>query len=319
MELLKKRCLNFFKESFRKATKTRRRKIVSISLLIGLLLFFYVGLSWFNVSDVEVALVELKNSFNSEIICHEKCALFRQAREQILVNKLKSKNQKTMKIVFNYWSSAEENRAFKKALVKILFLTYGANNPPPYLREYLNRPDSDLDLVREIIFRFPLLVNNNPEFKNNLVTRIAEAKLIDEKVELMKIVGEINNDLEIDSYFATLLTDESPLVKRELIKNISNIKDKSIYFTLNQLEIIKNLILNINTDSALRRDLVLLLGDYYLIFPEASAALWEEIYNKIELDSISRLFSADNLNHLASRNLALPVVSPAEWEEYYNN
>ena len=131
-------------------------------------------------------------------------------------------------------------------------------------------------------------------------------------------IKEISNDTEIDEYFAVLSGDEDELVKCEILKNISLIKDKRAYFTLDQLELIGTLIFNSDTGLRLRRDLVLLIGDYFLIFKDESTALWREIYASEEIDSISRLFAADNINHLLKENLILPLVSSSEWNEYYN-
>jgi hypothetical protein len=287
-------------------------------LSVFILGLFYLGISFLSVSKTAVALIELESSFAPEIICHEKCALFRQAREQLIISDLRRSNTKTAKRLFKSWQNKKLSLGFRREIVKLLFLAYGANNPPPYLKTYLVENEADLEVIQEIIARFPLIVNGYEEFKNKLAERLAQEPSLEERLDFLRILREISNDSEIDSYFTVLLGSDDKDFKRETLKNISDIKDKTRYFKLEHLEIIKALILKDATDNSLRRELALLIGDYYLVFPEESAALWEEIYRQESLDAITRLFSADSLNHLRQSNLILPEVSTEEWNEYYN-
>ena len=87
---------------------------------------------------------------------------------------------------------------------------------------------------------------------------------------------------------------------------------------MEQLELIKKIALASETDAHLRQDLIFLLGDYYLVYPTESLEIWQAVYDDSTLDSISRAFCADNLNHLASKKLSVPVVSATDWDNYYN-
>lgn len=323
MKLFKKERFVLLKNSLRKfgasLVKTKKRRIVVFVVGPLLLLIIYLLISFLRVSKYEVALVELDDSFSPSIICHEKCTLFRQTRELILINGLKNNNKRAVRVIADYWQDQAISLELKRELIKVLQLAYGTSSPPLYLKNYLITSDAEPGLIGEIIFRFPLLITNNQSFKNMLTQRIINATTLEEKIEFLQILREISNDAEIINYFTILLTDNELELKQEALKNISNIKDKRSYFDLDQLTIIRNLIFDISTDQALRRNLVLLIGDYYLVYPEASAALWREIYIDNSLDSISRLFSADSLNHLEKINLILPYVDADEWDKYYNS
>lgn len=297
--------------------KDKKRRWLFLSALILLGLITYLSVAFFTISPEEVALAELRQTFVPGIICHEKCALFREARERLIATAWRRQQAKTSKLFFKSWQETDSNPAFRQELVKLFYLA-DSDNPPPYLKAYLIADEADLGVIREIIFRFPLITSGYSEFKNKLASRMAQAPSLAERIEFLKILREISNDSEIDSYFSVLIGEEELDFKRETIKNISNIKDKSAYFTLEHLDIIEALILKDETEPALRRDLALLIGDYYLVFPKEAALLWKKVYAEKDLDTITRLFSADNLNHLESSNLDLPEVSPAEWAEYYN-
>jgi hypothetical protein len=298
--------------------KKRSNRIILTIIMAIVSLIIYLVISFFSVSKTELALAELKQSFAPGIICHEKCALFRQVRERIIISELSSGKKSPGRVLVKVWEE-EKSPEFKRALVRILFLTYGEHKAPLYIRDYLLKDDADLSVIREIVFRFPSLALNNLEFKHNLASRLSATTSLEEKLEFMKILREIANDAEIDNYFSVLLEDGELEFRLEAIKNISDIKDKLNYFTLEQLEIIKILALQELSDKKLRRNLVFLIGDYYLVFPEAAANAWLEIYQQTELDSISRLLAIDSLNHLEKTTWPLPEVSPLEWSEYYNN
>lgn len=290
--------------------------IIPGTLLSIVLLYFAIAPLW--VSREAIALAELEKTFLPQVICHEKCLLFRQARENLLAKSLKKREARTIKLLDRLWKKEDLSPAFRRELVKIFYLGYGGENPPFYLKKYLIENQASPQVIREIVYRFPLITNGYREFRDKLSERLLQADLPEERVEFLKIIREISSDSEIDNYFSVLTSGESEDFKREAVKNISNTKDKAGYFKVEQLEIIKDLVLSENTPNSLRRDLTLLISDYYLIFPNESAAIWQKIYNQEDLDSITRLFSADNLNHLGNKELILPEISPEEWAEYYN-
>jgi hypothetical protein len=299
-----------------KNSKKYRYLILGIFLLISLTIIFVVIL-FFNISPAETALVKLAASFSGEISCHEKCNVFRQNQEKIIIAGFKTKPQKLDRMMLNYWRAKEINSDFKKELIKLSALAYGADNPPEYFKNYLLDSGADLSLVREIISQFNLTAAAD-SLSGGLEMRIENASSSAEKIEALKTLGKLGADAEIDNYFNLLNSAEAIEIKKEAIKNLSNIREKSIYFTLAQLDILKKLIISPSTDIRIRQELVLLIGDYYLVFPLESASAWQEIYANKSLDNISRSFSADSLNHLKNARLVLPVVSETDWAAYYN-
>lgn len=265
-----------------------------------------------------MALAELEKSYANEPICHGKCDLWRREREQIIVNDIKNKREDINKRIEQYWSILPDNSQFKIEIVQIIFLAYGENNPPVFIKDYVDNPKANLNLLREIIIRFNSLAVNNRRLINNLGQLIKSTSSSEIKIEAVQTLKEINNDEEIENYFKILAADSDLDLKLEVIKNISNIRDKKEIYTLGNLEVIRSIILNPDSEKHLRQSLVQLLGDYYLIYPKESQELWQAVYENLELDNISRNFSGDYLNHLANMNLDLPSVSANDWEEYYN-
>lgn len=305
-------------KNFSARLNTPRRKIVfafSLGLVFALI---YLSVSLLSISRAEIAAAELEKSFREESICHEKCYFWRKNQEDVIVFYLKKGSPKLDKRILDYWRDPEENFDFKKELVRILFLAYGRNNPPSYIGDYLFDSSADQKLAREILINFEFDSSDSRNILDNLYEKIGKTASSAEKIEAIKTLSRVALDSEINNYFLLLNSGEDAAVKRQVIKNISNILEKSKYFTLDQLAIIKNLILNSETDISLRQELTLLIGDYYLIYPDESAAIWKDIYENKNLDSISRLFSADSLNHLAGAGLELPAVSSEEWSVYYN-
>lgn len=313
-DILKKRL--FILAEFFKRNKKYRWLIIVILFLMAILL--YLAIAPLGVSREAVALAELEKTFNQDIICHEKCLLFRRVRENMLASSLKRRETKTIKLFNKLWIREDLSSDFRRESVRIIYLGYGDSSYPAYLKEYLIKDQADPIVMREIIIRFPLIVQGYGEFRDKLAERLSKANSTEERIELLKIIREISNDAEIDNYFAVLTANEEEDFKREAVKNISNIKDKATYFKIEQLEIIRELALKDDTPNSLRRDLALLIGDYYLIFPNQAMALWEDVCDQEDLDAITRLFSADNLNHLGGRSVPLPEVSAEEWAEYYN-
>lgn len=322
MNFIKKRLLGLLKfwQALFMRSSFLRSKTGKIILGLGGAVFIwlvYIIISMLSLSDSEIALAQLKNSYEKEKICHEECNLWRQSKEALIVSDLKNKKLKIENKIIYYFQTDELDLDFKKELVRINYLAYGKNSAPQYLKDYVNKENFNSELAILIISTFDLDFTDLNNLNFTLSNKYSLATSSPEKIEILKMMAEITNDLEINTYFSLINSNEEIEIKRELVKNISAIRDKNSYFTLNQLEIIKNIIISTN-DLALRHDLILLIGDYYLVYPEESALAWFEIYNNKNLDSISRLFSADNLNHLKKLNLSLPEVSDLDWGNYYN-
>jgi len=306
--------MKFFKQ---KLFKTQRRSIISGLSILGIIMFLSLMLSFVSISKSEIALAEIEKSVAQEIACHEACFAWRQERERLIVSELKKGSKKISQRIFNDWQNAKKSIEYKKEIIKILALTYGANNPPNYINDYLSNPGVEQALVFEILSKFQIDSHTSDKLSNTLNDEIITATSSQEKISILKTMSIVNSPGEIDSYFMILKSGDETALKREAIKNISNIREKSLVFTLDQLKTIESLIHNLETDARFRQELVLLIGDYYRVFPEQSVGLWQGVFTNSSLDNISRAFSADSLNHLAGLSLTLPEISPTEWSEYY--
>ncbi|MFZ4632326.1 MAG: hypothetical protein ACOYL8_03965 [Patescibacteria group bacterium] len=298
--------------------KTKTRRVIAGLSLFGSLLISYYLVLMFSVTKAEIALAELNKSFQEELVCHEECYVLRQTKEKIVVADLKNNSKKLLKLINNYWLDEKTSLEFKKELIRIYFLAYGADKAPDIIKEYLSLENPNQELLSEILVTFNLDLVSSEKLSVSLDNKMVSAATSSEKIVILKTLAKLDSDILIDKYISLLSSGESLELKREAVKNISAIREKSTYFSLEQLNIIKALIMSSGIELSLRRDLVLLVGDYFLVYPLESAELWREIYKNESLDSISRLFSADNLNHLSDDKLILPEVSASEWDEYYN-
>lgn len=310
-------------EDWRLKTKKRRlatprAKIIFAILLLIAIFLVYLIISLLCVSRGEVALVKLEKSFLNEAICHEECFLRRQKEIEIIKAELEKGSARLEKRIVAYCFKTETVFEFKKELIRILAAVYGKNNLPAYLNDYLIDPRADVRLIREIWAVFAPRTVNSSDLLANLHRRIITAADEAEKIEAVKTLAKVGGGSEIDNYFLLLNSEAGVAVKKQAISGISNVLEKSKYFTLDQLVLLKSFILAPETDKRLRQEMVLLVGDYYLLYPQESEAVWQAVYDNNSLDIISRFFSADSLNHLADKKLELPAVSSTDWADYYN-
>jgi hypothetical protein len=257
---------------------------------LGLLAVFiiYVAVALLSVSRAEISLARLKNSLETEKICHENCQLNRAQEQTEIVKALQTSEGRLKKRLLKYFFDSQESREFKKELIKIWRQGSQTNDLPSELEEYLQSPVGDPELQALII-------------KSWLAENTARPR--------------------IDYYFSLLSGDADLILKEEAVYALSNIKDKKSYLTAAQLENISHLVLSATTANKLRQSLILLLADYYSLFPAETENILLAVYKNSNLpDKISRAFSADLLNRRRGLiKFTLPEISASEWAEYYNN
>jgi hypothetical protein len=274
---------------------SRRSKIWLASVLLILLVLIYPVAQLLAVSPAEIKLAELKRSWTQETICHETCALAREQEEKVIVNGLQTNSYtKTSNLIKKYFFDESLSPEFRAELVRILGLAFGAANPPDYLRSYASAAEGQVVIQAAIINVFS---------PTALAGQTASA-----------------DSASLDYYFAILASNRDLALRLAALRAISNQTDKAKSFSRGQLVIIKKLILAVKTADRLREELVLLLGDYYPLFPDETQAVLQLAYQtEIDNDVISKAFAADLLNHLAQAHLAIPPVSASAWRAYYNN
>lgn len=266
-----------------------RKKRLLILGVVFLLLIAYAILAMFLVSPGSISLEKLRQSFSEDKICHEACTAQRQADSAILARELaQDSGAKSARRLQTYFLDEAGGVDFRISLVRIIQTAVGPDNPPDYIKDYLSAGNSPL-IRAEIIGNFNA-----------------------------RALSEESNPL--DYYFKILAGDEGMAVKLAAIRALSSLADKENLIKADQLELIKKIIFNSGTDKKLRQPLILLLGDYYPLWPEETENILSALYlTEASGDSISRAFAADILNRSGGEEVAVPAVSAEEWAEYYNN
>ncbi len=258
----------------------------------------YFSLSLFLISPAEIKLAELADSWNKEELCHEVCAAARRQAALAVADDLKNNpDVRTARLLKKYFLSATAGPEFKGELVRILAAAYGADNPPDYIKSYFDQSDGApaVQAAILVVFRPAALNINAPAGRAAGLSPLAD-------------------------YFLILKSNRDLAVKQAAVEILSNEPDKAHNFSVSQLPLIRDLILDQATPPRLRQSLVLLLGDYFFLFPADTALILRIVYDSgVAGDEISRAFSADILNRLDGAKRPVPAVSPESWEEYYNN
>lgn len=265
-----------------------KRQFLIAGIILALVLLYPV-VSMLAVSRAGLDLERLRRSFRDEPICHEACASEREAAESAIIKELKEKpSSRDWRRLESRFLDETEEISFRISLVSVAQGIFGSDNPPGYIRAYMTEGD-DSSLKAAIISSFSasaLSASVNP----------------------------------LDYYFEILTGADDLIVKSAAIRALSSSANKEEYFDIGQLEHIKKLIFNSGTDKSLCQSAILLLGEYYPVFPEETKNILSVFYKtESRGDSISRAFAADVLNRLGGEELIVPEISAAEWEEYYNN
>jgi hypothetical protein len=277
------------------------KKIIIMLGLSGAILLA-LGLTYFSyhmirLSPAEIKLAALAYAINQKKPCHETCAAERHQATQIIIDDLKNNhNNRTARRVEKYFLAGEIGEEFKQELVKIIGRAYGADNPPDYIKTYFKQADAVPALEAAILGIFsPRALNLDDEHENTATSSLA-------------------------AYFSLLNSQSDLVLKLAAVENLSNEEDKIKNFSLDQLNQLREIILQPTTPSRLRQSLVMLLSDYFSLFPQATAVILHDVYDSDMTDDIiSRAFSADILNREAGEKLAMPIISPEAWAEYYND
>ncbi len=266
----------------------RKRWFLVIVIVLSLILL-YLFLSMLIVDQTELSLEKLRRSYRDEPICHEICAADREAAIATIIKGLEE-NPDSKKIwrLQVYLLDSDNELNFRISLVNILQEAFGADNPPDYIQEYMHNGEEPL--IRAAILS---------SFSAQALSAAANP---------------------LDYYYEILRGGEDIAVKLAAARALSSAAGKENLFASEQLGYIKKMIFDPKNDQRLRQALILLLGDYYPVFPEETKDILVVFY-KTDLsgDSISRAFAADILNRLGGEELAVPEISAEEWEEYYNN
>lgn len=273
---------------FWRSFSTRKRWYLMIGLALSLVLFYLV-LSMLIVDQTELSLEKLRRSYRREPICHEACAADRETAVFIIIKNLKEQpDSKNARRLAAYLLDEDNEIDFRISLIQIVREVFGVDTPPGYIKDYLAR-------------------EGNPLLRAAIISSFSAWSL-----------SEIDNPL--DYYYEILASDEAVAVKLAAVRELGSTADKENLFVGEHLGHIKKMVFDSKNDQRLRQSLILLLGDYYSVFPDETRDILLAFYKTdISGDAISRAFAADILNRLSGERLVVPEISAAEWEEYYNN
>lgn len=289
---------------FKKMIETFLQKIkrfcLAAWLIGGFFIFLLVGVTSFLLlrrdTPGELSLRFLEDSWVNEKTCHEDC-LVRRNKERVAVIKSLSTesressqiNKKIKKYLFQ--SGPNVSLEFQIELIKIIAAAYGQNNPPIYLREALINNKIETPLQVAMLNNFQMFINDQ------------EAR---------------------NFYLSILSSDRGLVIKKEAIRALSNLNGRTEegkeLMAETDFTPLENLLFDFNTPSSLRISVVMLLSDYYYLFPERSVEILTRVYETLEFDNFSRALAADALNHFSPVvSYDLPVISEDDWKKYYNN
>jgi len=278
-----KKIKNFFCRIIKYTRKTsKKKKILIISLSLGSFLFIYFFISFLSVSRSQVYLLHLQNSINQEKVCHETCRLNRNFWRDKVINSLAEGDSGLERQIKNYFLNELESPEFKKELLIVLGRV---NYLPDYIFNYLQ--DS----------------GNDSQIRADIITYL------------------LNNSQNVDFYFSLIINDSDQIVREAAVKAISNLPNKNKIFDSQQLKLLEQIIFDPNIEDHFRSSLILLLGDYYDLFPQETQLILNKIYQSTnEIDKISRLFAADILiSKTGQNNWSLPSVDDRDWQIYFNH
>ncbi len=268
-----------------KLNKRKKILIGSACSLFLILICFISALA--SVDKGSLSLIKLQDSYKSQELCHEECREERENNSKILSDSLKKKNQKLENKIELILLSKDEGIEFKKELINILSFVYKPEDIPAYLNKFLENQNADSE-IKTLIFN--------------------------------KFIERSDVSLSLKYYLNLLSEPNDNGLKLEAARALSNIPDKKNIYSKSQLELIKSLTIDPDTDNKLRASLVLLISEYYSYFPTESQTVLKQIYNSKNADTITKIFAADTLNrYLKDNKLSVPEATPEEWENYYNN
>jgi len=267
-----------------------------ISLLLCVLVG-YIFVSLIFISRVDIHLASLRSSYHKETICRSSCLSSRRQDKEVIIESLRQNpHSRLSRRIERYFLDEDEIYNFRSELALIFKEAFDSNNPPDFIIDYFNSPQPNPNLIARLLALF------SPE------------ALVENK-------DQINGPL--DYYFSLLNSPQDMAVYEAALRGISTYPDKSISFLPEQISQIKDLIMDKKTDVRLRPLLVMLLGDYYPVWPDESSEALRLIYSTSASDAISRAFSADFLNRFETDGgpdggkWPLPEISAEDWNKYY--
>jgi hypothetical protein len=289
--------------------------VIILSLVILVWSVFYgvvYGRLWLHFParlKAVVAINRLGVNAHNNPVCHEPCFYERQLYKKVIANNLSTASigNRVQQLIL----AEDNNLNFRLELLDILSFRNDLALPD-YLSEYLTG-GKDLRVKEKI----RELLEVDEVAADELLNRLAAATSTTEKVDILHRLSAESNSSLAESYLDLIITDPELKVKNGALSALSNLLPSSDYVTADFLLQFKQLIFTPGLDQYLRKEIILLLGDYLAIQEKPVAEILLAAYSdETVIDKFSRLFAADTLNRLSANNYSKPEISASEWQAY---
>lgn len=285
--------------------------IFLIIVIVSMFIYSVAGNLWLKYPlflKTPLAFQKLSLSVFAEPLCHEDCSLKRLLARGVLVESLKSGNQKTREKIIKTLSAADEDLVFKQELLKVWREAFGAEDvSADLLAVFEASTDNQLRSFLQNNFKIPLSSWRDVE----------RSKVGDQKIALSERAQSLILLASKDPEFKQWSEKEKILAVEEL--RISYLQ--ALLISQNN-ELPKNFFADLwpllFSASEKERNSAIFLARAKLEQGNQEAEdFLIKIYQNSEYSPFSRSFAAEILNRQQGKeNFSLPKISEQDWEKY---
>ncbi len=285
--------------------------IFLIIVIVSMFIYSVAGNLWLKYPlflKTPLAFQKLSLSVFAEPLCHEDCSLKRLLARGVLVESLKSGNQKTREKIIKTLSAADEDLVFKQELLKVWREAFGAEDvSADLLAVFEASTDNQLRSFLQNNFKIPLSSWRDVE----------RSKVGDQKIALSERAQSLILLASKDPEFKQWSEKEKILAVEELRTSYL----QALLISQNN-ELPKNFFADLwpllFSASEKERNSAIFLARAKLEQGNQEAEdFLIKIYQNSEYSPFSRSFAAEILNRQQGKeNFSLPKISEQDWEKY---
>lgn len=285
--------------------------IFLIIVIVSMFIYSVAGNLWLKYPlflKTPLAFQKLSLSVFAEPLCHEDCSLKRLLARGVLVESLKSGNQKTKEKIIKTLSAADEDLVFKQELLKVWREAFGAEDvSADLLAVFEASADVQLRSFLQNNFKIPLSSWRDVE----------RSKVGDQKIALSERAQSLILLASKDPEFKQWSEKEKILAVEELRTSYL----QALLISQNN-ELPKNFFADLwpllFSASEKERNSAIFLARAKLEQGNQEAEdFLIKIYQNSEFSPFSRSFAAEILNRQQGKeNFSLPKISEPDWEKY---
>jgi hypothetical protein len=285
--------------------------IFLIIVIVSMFIYSVAGNLWLKYPlflKTPLAFQKLSLSVFAEPLCHEDCSLKRLLARGVLVESLKSGNQKIKEKIIKTLSAADEDLVFKQELLKVWREAFGAEDvSADLLAVFEASADVQLRSFLQNNFKIPLSSWRDVE----------RSKVGDQKIALSERAQSLILLASKDPEFKQWSEKEKILAVEELRTSYL----QALLISQNN-ELPKNFFADLwpllFSASEKERNSAIFLARAKLEQGNQEAEdFLIKIYQNSEFSPFSRSFAAEILNRQQGKeNFSLPKISEQDWEKY---